>query len=63
MTSQKTNWRHSNPDKYEEEKERDRIRLKELYHNNPERKEKVKKRALERYYKLKEKQALLSEKQ
>jgi hypothetical protein len=59
MYSKKTIWRHLNPDKYEEEKKKERIRLREYYANNEERREKVKKTALERYYRLKaEKQAI-----
>jgi hypothetical protein len=53
MSSKKTLWRQSNPDKYEEEKKRDRIRLNAYYANNEERREKVKKTALDRYYRLK----------
>ena len=59
MSSYMTKYRREHPEYHEEEKKRDRIRLKEYYTNNEERREKVKKQALDRYYRLKaEKQAL-----
>lgn len=48
-----TLYRNSHPEYREQEKLKDRIKSKERYNNNPERKEAVKKRALERYYRLK----------
>lgn len=48
-----TLYRKTHPEFREQEKIKDRIRLRELYRNNPERKEAVKKRALDRYYRLK----------
>ena len=60
MPSVKTLWRHANPEKYEEEKKRDRIRLKAYYANSPERREAVKKSATERYQRLKAEKAELN---
>lgn len=48
-----TLYRKSNPEFYEEEKKKNNERNKAKYANNPEKKEAVKKRALDRYYRLK----------
>lgn len=53
MSSKMTQYRKAHPEFYEEEKKRDRIRLNNYYANNEERREKIKKHALERYYRLK----------
>jgi hypothetical protein len=53
MSSKMTQYRKAHPEFYEEEKKKDRIRLNNYYANNEERREKVKKTALERYYRLK----------
>jgi hypothetical protein len=59
MSSKMTQYRKAHPEYYEEEKKRDRIRLNNYYANNEERREKVKKHALERYYRLKAEKAEL----
>ncbi len=53
MSSKMTQYRKAHPEYYEAELQRNRIRLNAYYANNEERKEKVKKHALERYYRLK----------
>lgn len=54
MTSYSTKYRREHPEYHEQEKAKDRERIKNLYHNNPEYREKVKQQALARYYRLKE---------
>jgi hypothetical protein len=54
MTSYSTKYRREHPEYYEKEKSNDRGRIKNLNHNNPEYREKVKQQALARYYRLKE---------
>lgn len=54
MTSKATLYRKENPDYYKEERVKDNERVKKIYNNNPEYREKVKQQALARYYKLKE---------
>ena len=54
MSSYSTKYRREHPDFHEKEKTIDRERIKSIYHNNPEYREKVKQQALARYYKLKE---------
>ena len=54
MSSYTTQYRRTHPEYYEAEKKRDNERMKAKYANDPERREKVKQRALERYYRLKE---------
>lgn len=53
MSSYTTKYRKEHPEYHEKEKIIDRERIKNIYHNNPEYREKVKQRALERYYRLK----------
>jgi hypothetical protein len=57
MSSTATLYRLSHPEYYAQERIRERERLKIVYQNNPEYKEKVKKAALARYYRLKEAKA------
>ena len=54
MSSKSTMYRKEHPEYYKEERVKDNERVKKLYHNNPDYKEKVKQQALARYYKLKE---------
>jgi hypothetical protein len=54
MTSYSTKYRKEHPEYHEKEKAIDRERIKNIYHNNPEYREKVKQQALARYYRLKE---------
>jgi hypothetical protein len=54
MSSYSTKYRKEHPEYYEKEKAVDRERIKNIYHNNPEYREKVKQQALARYYRLKE---------
>ena len=54
MTSYSTKYCREHPEYYEKEKSIDRERIKNLNHNNPEYREKVKQQALARYYRLKE---------
>jgi len=54
MSSYSTKYRISHPEYYERERERDRERVKQIYQNNPEYREKVKQQALARYYRLKQ---------
>jgi hypothetical protein len=54
MSSYSTKYRQEHPEYHEKEKAKDRERIKKLYHDNPEYKEKVKQQALARYYRLKE---------
>ena len=54
MLSKATVYRKEHPEYYEKERIKDNERVKNLYHNNPEYKEKVKQQALARYYKLKD---------
>ena len=54
MSSKATVYRKEHPEYYEKERIKDNERVKNLYHNNPEYKEKVKQQALARYYKLKD---------
>jgi hypothetical protein len=61
MSSKATQYRKTHPEYYQAELQRNRIRLNAYYANNEERREKVKKIALERYYRLKaEKQNILN---
>lgn len=54
MSSKATIYRKEHPDYYKEERVKDNERVKKIYNNNPEYREKVKQQALARYYKLKE---------
>lgn len=54
MSSKASMYRKEHPEYYKEERVKDNERVKNLYHNNPDYKEKVKQQALARYYKLKE---------
>lgn len=54
MSSYSTKYRKEHPEYYEKEKSIDRERVKNIYHNNPEYRERVKQQALARYYRLKE---------
>ena len=58
MTSYSTKYRKEHPEYYEKEKLNDKERIKNIYHNNPEYREKVKQRALARYYRIKEQKLL-----
>ncbi len=60
MSSYSTKYRKEHPEYYEKEKEIDRERIKIIYHNNPEYREKVKQQALARYYRLKEQKTNIS---
>ena len=53
MSSNMTKYRREHPEYYEAEKKRDNERMKAKYANDPIRRERVKKIALERYYRLK----------
>lgn len=57
MSSKATLYRKEHPEYYEKERIKDNERVKTLYHNNPEYKEKVKQQALARYYRLKQTKA------
>ena len=57
MSSRATIYRKEHPEYYEKERIKDNERVKNLYQNNPEYREKVKQQALARYYKLKETKA------
>jgi hypothetical protein len=57
MPSYSTIYRKTHPEYYEQERIKDNERVKSLYHNNPEYKEKVRQQALARYYRLKEQKA------
>jgi len=57
MSSYATKYRKEHPEYYEKERVKDNERVKSLYHNNPEYREKVKQQALARYYKSKETKA------
>ena len=54
MTSKATKYRKEHPEYYERERAIDRERVKQIYQNNPEYREKVKQQALARYYRLKQ---------
>jgi hypothetical protein len=54
MSSYSTKYRKEHPEYYEKERIVDRERVKNIYKNNPEYREKVKQQALARYYKIKE---------
>jgi hypothetical protein len=54
MSSYSTKYRKEHPEYYEKERVIDRERVKNIYKNNPEYREKVKQQALARYYKIKE---------
>jgi hypothetical protein len=54
MSSYSTKYRKEHPEYYEKERIIDRERVKNIYKNNPEYREKVKQQALARYYKIKE---------
>jgi hypothetical protein len=51
MSSRATIYRKEHPEYYEKERIKDNERVKTLYQNNPEYREKVKQQALARYYK------------
>jgi hypothetical protein len=57
MSSNMTKYRREHPEYYEAEKKRDNERMKAKYANDPIRRERVKKIALERYYRLKAEKA------
>ena len=57
MSSYSTQYRKEHPEYYEKERIKDKERVKNLYHNNPEYRETVKQQALARYYKSKETKA------
>jgi hypothetical protein len=54
MSSTTTIYRKEHPEWREQEKVKDRASFNKLYQDNPEYREKVKQRALARYYRLKE---------
>ena len=54
MSSYTTQYRRTHPEYYELEKIKDNERMKAIYANDPEKREKVKQRALAYYYKKKE---------
>lgn len=54
MSSYTSQYRKDHPEWREAEKIRNTEREKKKYNNNPDYKEQVKKRALERYYRMKE---------
>ena len=54
MTSKATKYRKDHPEYYERERAIDRERVKQIYQNNPEYREKVKQQASARYYRLKQ---------
>lgn len=58
MSSTTTRYRKEHPEWREQEKVKDRERFNNLYENNPEYREKVKQRALARYYRIKEQKLL-----
>jgi hypothetical protein len=58
MSSSTTLYRINHPEYYEKEKIRDNERMKLKYSTNEEYREKVKKRALESYYKKKQQKQL-----
>ena len=53
MSSTTTLYRKEHPEWREQEKVKDRVRFNKLYQDNPEYREKVKQRALARYYRIK----------
>jgi len=53
MPSIATLYRKNHPENYEKEKEHNKIRNNERYKNDPEYKERRRKYALDRYYRLK----------
>ena len=54
MSSVSTIYRKEHPEYYKQERIKDNERVKNIYHTNPEYKEKVKQQALARYYRIKE---------
>ena len=54
MASKATTYRKEHPEYYERERAIDRERVKQIYQNNPEYREKVKQQSLARYYRLKQ---------
>jgi len=54
MATYMRNYRASNPEFYEREKQRNADYINKKYNEDPEYKERKKKYAIERYYKLKE---------
>jgi hypothetical protein len=54
MSSYSTKFRREHPEYYEKERIIDRERVQNIYHNNPEYREKTKQRALAYYYRMKE---------
>ena len=50
-------YRKTHPEYYEQDRIKDNLRVKNLYHNNPEYKEKGRHQALARYYRSKEQKA------
>jgi hypothetical protein len=53
MTSRATQYRREHPEYYAQERQKDKERVKTLYQNDPEYREKRKKQVLERYHRLK----------
>ena len=54
MSSSATIYRKNHPEYYERERVKDNERVKKLFQDNTEYREKVKKQALDRYYRLKQ---------
>jgi hypothetical protein len=54
MTSKATQYRKEHPEYYAQERVKDNERVKKLYQENPEYREKTKQQALARYYRNKE---------
>jgi hypothetical protein len=61
MSSKASIYRRENPEYYQKEREKDKERVKILYHNNLEYREKTKQRALERYYRIKQEKGIAIE--
>ncbi len=57
MSSKSTIYRREHPEYYEQERIRDKERVKNLYHNNPEHRAKKLEQVKARYYRLKEAKA------
>ena len=53
MPSIATIYRQNHPESYEKEKENNKVRNSQRYQNDPDYKERKRKYALERYYRLK----------
>ena len=54
MSSKATQYRKEHPEYYAQERERERERMKKVYQENTEYRERAKQQALARYYKKKE---------